>query len=390
MKFLQKLGKALMVPVAVLPAAGLLMGIAYACQSFGGSIPAMVTIGTFLMKIGGAIIDNMALLFAIGVAFGMSKGNSGAAAMSGFVGFMIVVGLLTPAGTTVLGFEVSASKALALSKINNPLTGILTGIITSFLYNKFHKTMLPQYLAFFNGKRLVPMVTAGVMALFAIVMFFVWPVFFGALVAFGQFLVDLGGIGAAIFGFFNRLLIPTGLHHALNNIFWFDTIGIGDLTGWLAGKGTVGVTGMYQAGFFPIMMFGLPGACLAFVHTAKPENRAKIAGVMGTAALTSFVVGITEPIEFAFMFVAPVLYVVHAALTALSMGLAVLFKATAGFGFSAGIVDYVLSLANPLKSNIWVLPVMGIVFFAVYYFLFKFLIVKFDMKTPGREDEDAE
>lgn len=398
MKYLQKLGKALMVPVAVLPAAGLLMGIAYAIQSASGAAGGVLVldvIGSFLINAGGAIIDYLPVIFAIGVAFGMSKGATGAAALAGFVAYNTVIVMLAPKGTVVLGIEVGADSALAFSKIGNALTGILSGIIAGAVYNKFNKTMLPSWLSFFNGKRLVPILTAFIMMAYVIVMFFVWPVVFGWLVAFGNWMVGLSALGAGLFGFFNRLLIPTGLHHALNNVFWFDTIGIGDLTYFMqgqkaldAGLAVKGVTGMYQAGFFPIMMFGLPAAALAMIHTAKPENKEKTKGIMISAALTAFVVGITEPIEFAFMFAAPVLYVVHAVLTGISLAVATLIGTTAGFGFSAGAVDYVLSFFNPVANNPWILLIMGVIFAAIYYVLFRFLIVKFNMKTPGREDDE--
>lgn len=393
MKYVQKLGKALMVPVAVLPAAGLFMGFAYALQQIDSSFIGIIA--TFLMNAGGAIINNMACLFAIGVAFGLSKKNQGAAALAGFVGYMTVIAMLTPDGTSVLGMEVGADKAFAFSAIGNAFVGILSGCLAAEVYNRFYQTELPSWLAFFNGKRLVPILTSFLMMLVSIVLFFIWPVVYSVLVSFGTWLVGLGWFGAGLFGFFNRLLIPTGLHHALNNVFWFDTIGIGDLTTFLSGQaaiddgsGVVGVTGMYQAGFFPIMMCGLPAACLAMIHTAKPENKAKTKGIMLSAAATAIVVGITEPIEFAFMFAAPMLYVVHAALTGVSLAVASALHATAGFGFSAGAVDFVLSIFNPLSNNMWILCVMGVAFAIIYYVVFRFLIIKFDLKTPGREDDE--
>ncbi|MEG1520143.1 MAG: PTS transporter subunit EIIC, partial [Clostridia bacterium] len=274
------------------------------------------------MGAGGSIIDYLPVVFAIGVAFGMSKGATGAAGLAGFVAYNTVVVMLAPKDGAVLGIAISADAALAFSKIGNALTGIASGVIAAFLYNRFSKTQLPSWLSFFNGKRLVPILASFAMMVYVILMFFIWPVVFGWLVAFGNWMVGLGALGAGLFGFFNRLLIPTGLHHALNNVFWFDTIGIGDLTKFLSGVGEKGVTGMYQAGFFPIMMFGLPAAALAMIHTAKPENKEKTKGIMISAALTAIVVGITEPIEFAFMFAAPVLYVVHAVLTGVSMAVA--------------------------------------------------------------------
>ena len=406
MKFLQKLGKALMIPVAVLPAAGLLLGISYALTSIAAAVGAdvvavgaleqiLLTVGTFLNKMGGAVMDQLPMLFAIGVAFGMSKGQSGAAAMSGFVAFSVLTTLLKPAigddgVARVFNVVVSADAATAFGKVASALTGILSGVLVALVYNKFHKVNLPSWLAFFSGKRLIPLMAILVGAALSLVFFFIWPVVFGWISAFGQWLVGLGAWGAALFGFFNRLLLPTGLHHALNNVFWFDTIGINDLGNFMdnlpaAVKGT---TGMYMAGFYPVMMFGLPAACLAFIHTAKPENKERVKGIMISAAVTAILVGITEPIEFAFMFVAPVLYGVHAVLTGISMFLCAALEATAGFGFSAGLVDFILSLFNKLANKIWIIPIIGVAYAFIYYFVFKILIIKMDLKTPGREDDE--
>ena len=406
MRYLQKIGKSLMLPVAVLPAAALLMGIAYAIQSIQGStegadIMFFVVVAKFMSSAGNAIIGNLPVLFAIGLAFGLSKGQSGAAALAGFVAYTTVVVVLTPsldADTnvwSVFGANVSELDALAFKNINNALTGILSGIIASMVYNKFHRVTLPVWISFFNGKRLVPIMTSLIMLVYVVIMFFAWPIIFAGLVAFGNWMVGLGAFGAGLFGFFNRLLIPTGLHHALNNVFWFDTIGIGDLTNFLkgqealdAGTARIGVTGMYQAGFFPVMMFGLPGAALAFIMTAKPQNKDKVKGIMISAAMAAFLVGITEPLEFAFMFAAPLLYGVHCVLTGISLAVATLLQATAGFGFSAGAIDLGLSFLNPIANNTWMLLVMGVVYFFLYFFVFKILIVKLDIKTPGREDDE--
>ena len=226
------------------------------------------------------------------------------------------------------------------------------------------------------------------MILVSVIFFFVWPPVYGALVSFGKSIADLGSIGAGIYGFFNRLLIPTGLHHALNSVFWFDVAGINDIGNFWSGEGVKGVTGMYQAGFFPIMMFGLPAACLAMYHTAKTHKKKVAASLLMAAAFASFLTGVTEPVEFAFMFLAPVLYIVHAALTGLSLIIASTFQWTAGFGFSAGLIDFILSSKLPLANMPYMLLLQGIVFGVIYYFLFRFLIVKFDLKTPGREDDD--
>src|SRR5690606_9260480 len=216
-----------------------------------------------------------------------------------------------------------------------------------------------------------------------------WPPVYGALVSFGKSIADLGSIGAGIYGFFNRLLIPTGLHHALNSVFWFDVAGINDIGNFWSGNGEKGVTGMYQAGFFPIMMFGLPAAALAMYHTAKTKRKKQAASLLLAAGVAAFFTGVTEPLEFSFMFLAPALYVVHAALTGISLFIAATFQWTAGFGFSAGFVDFFLSSRNPIANQPWMLLVQGLVVAVIYYLLFRFLIVKFNLKTPGREDEEV-
>ena len=252
------------------------------------------------------------------------------------------------------------------------------------LYNKIYKTELPAALAFFSGKRLVPIVTACTMLAVSFVFMYIWPVVYGVLVNFGITISKLGAVGAGLFGFFNRMLIPLGLHHALNSVFWFDVAGINDIGNFW------GNTGMYQAGFFPIMMFGLLGAILAFIQTAKPENKDKVRSIMLAAGFASFFTGVTEPIEFAFMFLAPGLYVIHALLTGLSLFMAASLHITAGFGFSAGFVDFFLSSRLPMANNPWLLIIQGALFFVLYYIIFRFAIVQFNLKTPGREEESLE
>lgn len=384
--YLQKIGKALMVPVAVLPAAAILLGLGYWIDPTGWGGNSMLAL--FFIKAGGAIIDNMPILFAIGVAFGMSKDKNGAAALAGLVGFLVVTTLLSP------GVFGQANPA-AFGKINNQFTGILCGVIASALYNKYGEIELPKFLSFFSGRRFVPIVTSFVMMIVSFILLYIWPTVFTGLVTFGEGISKLGAVGAGIYAFFNRLLIPVGLHHALNSVFWFDVAGINDIPKFLGGAksiqegvATVGVTGMYQAGFFPIMMFGLLGACCAFVKTAKPENKNKIKSIMIAAGFASFLTGVTEPIEFAFMFVAPALYLVHALLTGISVFIAASMHWMAGFGFSAGFIDLILSTKNPLATGWYMLIVQGIVFFVIYYVVFTFAITKFNIKTPGREDED--
>lgn len=387
MQFFQKLGRALMLPVAVLPAAAILMGIGYWIDPSGWG--ANNAVAAFLLKAGGAIIDNLPWLFAVGVAIGMAKGNDGAAALSGLVAMFIVTTLLSPATVGMLKGP-DAEVPAAFSKITNAFTGIISGLVAAFCYNKFHTTQLPPALSFFSGKRCTPIITSAFMIVVSAILFFIWPVVYGALVAFGEAVAGLGPIGAGIYAFFNRLLIPTGLHHALNSVFWFDGFGINDIGNFWAGTGTKGVTGMYQGGFFPIMMFGLPGAALAMYHTAKDSRKKAAFGLLTAAAFASFFTGVTEPLEFSFMFLAPGLYVVHAALTAVSVAVAAALHTTAGFSFSAGLVDYVLSCRLPLANKPWILLIMGVAFFVIYYVLFRVLIVKFNLKTPGREDDEED
>lgn len=388
MKYFQRIGRSLMLPVAVLPAAAVLMGIGYWIDPSGwGGDSAMAA---FLIKAGSSIIDNMAVLFAVGIALGMSKDKDGSAALSGLVAFLVVTTLLSTDSVAMLqGIKPEAVNP-AFAKIGNQFIGILSGLIAAEMYNRFSHVQLPQALAFFSGKRLVPIMSAVAMIIASAILFFVWPVIFTALVSFGTAISKLGWVGAGLYGFFNRLLIPTGLHHALNSVFWFDVAGINDIGNFWAGTGTKGITGMYQAGFFPVMMFGLPAGAFAMYQAARPEKKKVVASLMIAAGFASFFTGVTEPLEFSFMFVAPALYFVHAVLTGLSLAVAAFFHWTAGFGFSAGLVDFVLSFRLPLANQPYMLILQGLVFAALYYFLFKFLIAKFNLMTPGREEGEGE
>ncbi|MEQ4989227.1 N-acetylglucosamine-specific PTS transporter subunit IIBC [Proteus vulgaris] len=392
LSYLQKIGRALMVPVATLPAAAILMGIGYWIDPVGwGSDNALAAL---LIKSGSAIIDNMSVLFAIGVAYGMSKDKDGAAALTGFVGFLVVTTLCSPAAVSMIKGIPLEEVPAAFGKIENQFVGILVGVLSAELYNRFSQVELPLALSFFSGRRLVPILASFLMIIVAFILMYIWPVIYGGLVSFGESIKDMGALGAGIYAFFNRLLIPVGLHHALNSVFWFDVAGINDIPNFLAGQksidsglATVGITGRYQAGFFPVMMFGLPGAALAIYHCARKENKAKVAGIMMAGAFAAFFTGITEPLEFSFMFVAPVLYVIHAFLMAISVYIAASMEWISGFGFSAGLVDMFLSSRNPLAVHWYMLIVQGIVFFFIYYGIFRFTITKFNLKTPGREDE---
>lgn len=326
-KYLQKIGRSLMLPVAVLPAAAILMGIGYWIDpaGWGEGSP----IAAFLIKAGSSIIGNMSILFAVGVALGMSKGKDGSAALSGLVAYLVVTTLLATESVAMLqGIDVESVNP-AFEKIENQFVGILSGLIAAAMYNRFSKVELPDALAFFSGKRLVPILTAVIMLLVSLILFFVWPLIYSWLVNFGEAISGLGAAGAGLYGFFNRLLIPTGLHHALNSVFWFDVIGLNDIGNFWAGTGTKGTTGMYQAGFFPVMMFGLPAAALAMYHSAKSKKKKQVASLMLAAGFASFFTGVTEPLEFAFMFVAPALFVVHALLTGISLAIAASFQWTA-------------------------------------------------------------
>jgi len=379
-----------MVPVATLPAAAILMGIGYWIDPVGwGGDNALAA---FFIKSGSAIIDNMSVLFAIGVAYGMSKDKDGAAALTGFVGFLVLTTLCSPAAVSMIQKIPLDQVPAAFGKIQNQFVGILVGIISAEIYNRFSSVELPKALSFFSGRRLVPILISFLMILVAFILMYIWPLIFNGLVGFGEYIQKMGSVGAGIYAFFNRLLIPVGLHHALNSVFWFDVAGINDIPNFLggqqsieAGKAVVGITGRYQAGFFPIMMFGLPGAALAIYHCARPENKAKVAGIMLAAAFAAFFTGITEPLEFSFMFVAPVLYVIHAVLTGVSVFIAASMHWIAGFGFSAGLVDMVLSSRNPLATHWYMLIPQGLVFFVIYYLVFRFTIKKFNLMTPGRE-----
>ena len=397
MKFLQKLGKALMLPVAVLPICGILMGIGYyLCPETmqGGDIEGVKNlIGFFLVKAGSALIENMAILFAIGIGVGMSEKNDGTGGIAALASWLMITTLLSTDVVTTLipSIADNATKTLAFNKIANPFIGILSGVIGSSCYNKFKNTKLPNWLAFFSGKRCVAIIAGLVSIIVSAILLFVWPLLFGALVALGDAVAGMGVVGAGIYAFLNRLLIPTGLHHALNNVFWFDTIGLGDLQHFWAGETSADVTwslGMYMSGFFPCMMFGIPGAALAMIQCAKPAKKKIAIGLVASAAVCSFVCGVTEPFEFGFMFLAPGLYVIYALLYGIFTIITVALGFRAGFSFSAGATDLLFSSTLPAAQKTLLIIPLGIAAFVVFYFVFLFAIKKFDLKTPGREDDD--
>ncbi|KAF1679049.1 MULTISPECIES: N-acetylglucosamine-specific PTS transporter subunit IIBC [Bacillus] len=363
LSFLQKLGKSFMLPIAVLPAVGIILALG---REDVLDIP-------FIYQAGTSVFDHLPLIFAIGIAIGISKDSNGAAGLSGAISYLMLD---------------AATKTI--DKTNNMAVfgGIIAGLIAGYTYNRFKDTKLPEYLGFFSGRRLVPIVTAIITIILAGLFGIVWPPIQSGINEFGEWMLGLGSVGAGIFGLFNRLLIPLGLHHVLNNIFWFqfgEYNGVtGDLARFFAKDPTAGT---YMTGFFPIMMFGLPAACLAMIVTAKPSKRKATAGMMIGFALTAFITGITEPIEFAFMFLSPLLYAVHAVLTGLSLFIVNWLGIRTGFSFSAGAIDYVLSYGIAEKPLLLLL--IGICYAAVYFIVFYVLIKALNLKTPGREDDDV-
>ena len=399
MKFLQNLGKAIMLPVACLPLCGILMGIGYlicpASMQGGEAAGALEIVGLYLVKAGGALIDHIAILFAVGVGVGMADKGDRTAGIAALVSWLMITSLLSAdfMKTIVSSLQDNPETLLAFQKIENPFIGILAGLIGAGCYNRFKDTKLPDWLAFFSGKRST-VIAAGIASILASALLaFLWPMLFTGLVVLGKGIARLGAPGAAIYAFLNRLLIPVGLHHALNNVFWFDTIGLGDLTHFWAGETGADVSwslGIYMSGFFPCMMFGVPGAALAMVHTARSGRRKYAVGVVASAAVCAFVCGITEPFEFAFMFAAPVLYVVYALLYGIFTYITALTGFRAGFAFSAGATDLVFSASLPAAAKTWLILPLGTAAFVIFYLVFRLLITAFDLKTPGREDPSAE
>ncbi|MET9659360.1 PTS transporter subunit EIIC [Streptomyces sp. NPDC006510] len=393
MSVMQRIGRSLMLPVAVLPAAALLVRLGHDDMLGRASFPGFVTkIASFMDAGGNAILDNMALLFAVGIAIGFAKKSDGSTALAAVTGYLVFQKVLAtftdsnlPQVATVVDGKIVMTDAPVDAKV---LGGVVMGIVVALLYQKFYRTKLPAWAGFFGGRRLVPILSAFAGLLIGIVFGYIWPVLGTGLHNFGEWLVGSGAVGAGIFGVANRALIPVGMHHLLNSFPWFQAGEYhgksGDINRFLAGDPTAG---QFMTGFFPIMMFALPAACLAIVHCARPERRKVVGGMMFSLALTAFVTGVTEPIEFTFMFIAPVLYAIHAVLTGVSMALTWGLGMKDGFGFSAGAVDFFLNLG--IASKPWMLVLVGLCFAVVYYAVFRFAITKFNLPTPGRES-DAE
>jgi N-acetylglucosamine PTS system EIICBA or EIICB component len=381
---LQKLGRALMLPIAVLPVAGLLLRLGQ---------PDLLDL-PMVAAAGNAIFSNLGLLFAVGIGVGLARENHGAAGLAALVGYFVTTEgaatlLSVPpgelAGLSGSALELARNAAIEqqLAKLSVP-AGILSGLLAGWLYNRYSNIRLPDYLAFFGGRRFVP-IASGLCGLLGAAAFgFGWPLLEAGMDTLSRAVLDAGEVGLFLYGVLNRLLIVTGLHHILNNIAWFLLGDFGEVTGdlrrFFAGDPTAGV---FMSGFFPVMMFGLPAACLAMYHAAAPGRRRAVGGLLLSMALTSFLTGVTEPIEYTFMFLAPVLYAVHAVLTGASMVLMELAGVRLGFGFSAGLFDYVLNF-NVATRPLLLLPI-GLAYAALYYGMFRYFIVRFNLPTPGRE-----
>ncbi|AVH97315.1 MULTISPECIES: PTS transporter subunit EIIC [Streptomyces] len=387
---LQKVGRSLQLPIAVLPAAGIMVRLGQP-DVFGADGLGWDKVSAVFGNAGGAITGALPLLFCVGVAIGFAKKADGSTALAAVVGFLVYSKVLQ--AFPVVEAKVQDGADIA-AKYNDPgvLGGIVMGLLAAVLWQKYHRTKLVDWLGFFNGRRLVPIIMAFVGLVVGVFFGLVWEPIGDGISSFGEWMTGLGAGGAALFGGVNRALIPIGMHQFVNTVAWFQIgdftnaageVVNGDIPRFLAGDPSAG---MFQSGFFPIMMFGLPAAALAIAHTARPERRAAVTGMMVSLGLTSFVTGVTEPIEFSFMFIAPLLYVLHAVLTAVSMAVTWALGVHAGFNFSAGFIDYALNWTHATKP--WLIIPIGLVFAAVYYVVFRFAITKFNLPTPGREPEE--
>ncbi|MGW9416594.1 PTS transporter subunit EIIC [Cellulosimicrobium funkei] len=394
---LQRVGRSLMLPIASLPAAALLLRLGQpdmlGADGVAGTFAWMQPVADVLGAAGNALFSNLPIIFALGVAVGYAKKSDGTTGLAALIGYLVFKGVSDSLSPYVLG-EAAEGETQALINYG-VLGGIVIGLTAALLYQKYYRIKLPQYLAFFGGRRFVPIVTAGVSVLIAVVGALIYPAFDWLInEQIGGFVTGSTILGAFVFGTLNRLLVPIGLHHLLNSLPWFQfgeytaadgTVAQGDIFRFLAGDPTAGT---FLTGFFPIMMFALPAAALAIVHTAKPAQRKVVAGIMGSAALVSFVTGVTEPLEFAFVFVAYPLYVIHAVLTGTSMALVNALGIRDGFGFSAGAIDYLLNF-RIAEMPLLLIPI-GLGYAVLYYVLFRFVITRWRLRTPGREDDDAE
>ena len=390
---LQRLGKSLMLPIALLPAAGILLRLGQPDLLGGIKTPVIGPFFEAMSAAGGAVFANLPLLFAIGVAIGFAKKADGSTALAAAAGYLVIEAVFESMSPIVL--DGVLDQAGEQAQINySVFAGILVGLVTAVLFDRYHTIQLPSYLGFFGGRRFVPIVVSVTCLVLGFGLSYFYPIFNAGLTGVGQFIGGAGAFGAFTYGFANRMLIPIGLHHILNTYVWFlfgdyqspgGTVVTGELTRFAAGDTTAG---LLTAGFYPILMFGLPAAALAMIHMADKKQKKIAVGILGAAAITAFLTGVTEPLEFAFMFVAFPLYVVHAVLTGMSLAIAYLLDIHLGFSFSAGLIDLLLYGTAPAAKNVWLLIVMGLVFFAVYYVLFRLAIRWWDLRTPGRQSQD--
>ena len=386
MKYAYRLGKAVMLPVACLPVAGLLMGVGFWLDPVGQG--ENLLLAHVMILAGSVLIDNMSLLFTLGVAVGLADEHDGTAALAGVISWLMIQKILSPDNVVILtGNRVDASS---FSYINNQFVGILSGWIGAYCCNKYRFKVFRGPLQIYGGRVYALMMATIYAALASIMLLFAWPYLHSACLYVGESLIGTGALGAGVYGFLNRLLIPTGFHHVLNSVFWFDLAGIADLNSFWNGTGVYGQTGMYMTGYFPVMIFGLPGAALAMYHTAYPEQKKMAAGLLLTASLCSVLTGVTEPLEFAFMFLAPGLFLLHAILMGISMYICAALPFRIGFNFSAGLIDYFMCLNAPMTQNPGLLLPVGLLFGLLYYIVFRFCILHFHLKTPGREASEKE
>ncbi len=390
---LQRLGKSLMLPIALLPAAGILLRLGQPDLLGGIKAPVIGPFFEAMSAAGGAVFAHLPLLFAIGVAIGFAKKADGSTALAAAAGYLVIEAVFKTMSPIVL--DGVLDQAGEQAQINySVFAGILVGLVTAWLFDRYHTIQLPSYLGFFGGRRFVPIVVSVASLIMGFALSYFYPIFDAGLTSVGQFIGGSGAFGAFTYGFANRMLIPVGLHHILNTYIWFiygdyttpaGTVVTGELTRFAAGDPTAG---LLTSGFYPILMFGLPAAALAMIHMANKKQKKIAFGILGAAAITAFLTGVTEPLEFAFMFVAFPLYLVHAVLTGLSLAIAYLLDIHLGFSFSAGLIDFLLYGTAPAANNVWMLIVMGVIFFAVYYVLFRLVIRWWNLRTPGREPED--
>lgn len=370
-----------MLPIAVFPVAAILMGVGHAIEK----IRCLTIISVLFISIGEVIVDYMPHIFAVGVSYGLAKDKKSLAALNGLISYLLIISLLSVGNVSTIQNEFIIGSRDAFAHINNQFIGILCGVLSVFFFEKGQKKN-----KFMEPCLLGLLCSTCCMLLFSILVFFLWPVIYEVLIYIGVLISNSGAIGAGIYGFLNRMLVPFGMHHILNSLFWFDIIGVNDIGNFWTSSGTYGVTGMYQAGFYPIMMFAMPAIALSIYHCAFPHNRKKIKPFLISAIISSLCSGVTEPLEFSFMFISPPLYIIHAVLSGIVMYISAKMQWIAGFTFSAGIIDYIFSFQMPLASKPWMLLVLGFFVFFIYYFIFRFCIIKFNIPIIGREPDDFE